>query len=232
MFSVGCLYLALNYYTGVNEAEDPRIISAKSKYAKYNSSVHDLSYAELFQILDTVFIIYNQYDDYKNSYEIGVISNNRGAIWLQIALTETDSIKKDSLLCLAQDAVNKSIEVYTNWTKEFGVLSEDEIKIRMNTIYFSSKYGYERKKAIEYASKRTDDIIVAQKEIARRLSVSYTNLGLIFRLSNQNIEALNNYEKALKLWPNNLSAENNINIILGKPLKEINIIDKLFPENK
>jgi hypothetical protein len=45
-------------------------------------------------------------------------------------------------------------------------------------------------------------------------------------------KAINNYQKAIDLWDQNLTAENNLNILLGKPLKKRNLIQKLFPPKR
>jgi hypothetical protein len=45
-------------------------------------------------------------------------------------------------------------------------------------------------------------------------------------------EAASHYTKALKYWDRNLSAENNLNALLGKPLRKRTLIEKLFPPKK
>ena len=69
-------------------------------------------------------------------------------------------------------------------------------------------------------------------ETDRRVSVCYTNLGIILRSRDDNEGAAEMYIKALELWEMNLEAENNLNRLLGRPLKKRNIIQKLFPPEK
>jgi tetratricopeptide (TPR) repeat protein len=62
--------------------------------------------------------------------------------------------------------------------------------------------------------------------------VSYTNLGIILRHQGDIKGALKSYKKALELWDKNLSAENNINILIGKPIRERSTLERLFPDQK
>ena len=73
---------------------------------------------------------------------------------------------------------------------------------------------------------------MALKETDRRLSVCYTNLGVIERTRGNYQEAIMNYEKALNLWDRNLEAENNLNRLLGRPIKKRNLLQKLFPPDR
>ena len=70
------------------------------------------------------------------------------------------------------------------------------------------------------------------KETPRRLSVSYTNLGIMYRFREDYENAALSYKKAMDLWEDNLSAENNLNILLGRPLKKRSLLRKIFPEPK
>ena len=79
---------------------------------------------------------------------------------------------------------------------------------------------------------RAKEIYKTIAESGRRLSVCYTNLGVIYRQRGEFEKAIRQYEKALELWDRNLDAENNINILLGHPLKKRNIIQKLFPPDR
>jgi len=219
------------YYGNINKSEDPRVVEAKLKYKRYNTLAEQKKYDEVFNLLDSIYNIYNQYDDYKNSYEIGVILNNKAALYLTIALFETQKTN-DSLLSLAKVNIEKSIKIYETWLNEHEKLSEIEIREKLKPIYYKKNNIFDQNKTENYINKRTKEIILAQAETKRRLSVSYTNLGIIQRHENKTEEALKTYKKALDLWKNNLTAENNINIILGKPLRKRTILEKIFPEKK
>ena len=106
-----------------------------------------------------------------------------------------------------------------------------EVKSHSSTVG-PEVYEEVKKKINKYINKRCQDIILAQRENPRRLSVSYTNLGIIQKHQNNIDGAMKSFNKALDLWDKNLSAENNINIIQGKPLKEQSILERIFPDKK
>ena len=221
------------YYNNINSSEDPRVIEAKTIYRRYDLLANDKKYIDILSLLDSMSNIYNKYDDYQNSYEMGVVYNNKVAVLITIALFETsDNDKKDSLFSLAKENAIISINIYNRWIAEFGNLFEKQIKNRLEPIYNSNDIVFENDKKKQYLNKRTKDILLAQEETLRRLSVSYTNLGIILRHQNQYEEAVEMYQIALDLWSSNLTAENNINILLGRPIKERSVLEKLFPENK
>jgi len=86
--------------------------------------------------------------------------------------------------------------------------------------------------AEEYLENRVREIIEALPENSRRLSVAYTNLGVAERHLGNYEQAMQHYQKALELWDRNLAAENNINILLGKPIRQRGVLEKLFPPDK
>jgi len=229
---VGFLF-AWFYYSDINHSEDPRVLEAKTIYKQYDVLADEKKYDDILEILDTMSNIYTQFNDYKQSYEMGVIYNNKAALFLTIALFETqEEQEKERLLNLAKIDVNKAIDIYENWQTDFENLTELQIENLVKPIYFTHHPLFEKDKKEQYIQKRTKDIVIAQKETPRRLSVSYTNYGIILRHQNQTEEALKMYNKALLLWKNNLTAQNNINIILGKPIEERSILEKLFPDKK
>jgi tetratricopeptide (TPR) repeat protein len=84
----------------------------------------------------------------------------------------------------------------------------------------------------KYLRTRTEEILEALEENPRRLSVCYTNLGLIYRYRGEYIKAAEQYKKAIELWDRNLDAENNLNKLLNKPLRKRNFIQRMFPPSK
>ncbi len=227
------LTFAWNYYGNINDSEDPRVIQAKIIYSRYNTLVEAEKYDEILLLLDSIFDIYNSYSDYKDSYENGVIYNNKAATYISMALFyHVEGLERDSLLQLAKIEAESSIKIYENWHKSFGSLSESEIIKKIQPIYLAQHQRFVKKKINKYINKRCQDIILAQRENPRRLSVSYTNLGIIQKHQNNIDGAMKSFNKALDLWDKNLSAENNINIIQGKPLKEQSILERIFPDKK
>ncbi len=225
--------IAYVYYGNINKAEDPRVVEAKYQYKAYNLFVAKNDYQSVFATLDTIKNIYLQFTDYQNSYELGVVYNNESAIWLTSALLKI-SDEQNSLAELdsAKKYAEKSILIYESWLNEFRNLSEKDVLIRVNDYYKNPHKTFENKDISKIIAKRTDDIIVAQKETIKRLSVAYTNLGIIQRHNSDYERAMESYKKALALWEGNRSAKNNINILLGRPVEEASVIEKLFPEDK
>jgi Flp pilus assembly protein TadD len=64
------------------------------------------------------------------------------------------------------------------------------------------------------------------------MSVSHANLGIIYRHKGRYEAAAKEYIKALELWPDNLAAENNMNVILNKPLKKRSALRHIFPKDR
>ncbi len=228
---VGLTY-AWNYYDQINNSEDPRVLEAKRLYKSYDQMVVDSRYDDGLLLLDSMVDIYNQYQDYRSSYEMGVVLNNKSAIYLTLALQMHDGPEKDSLINKAEYYVDTCITIYENWLSVYGDMSEVEIRKHVTLTFQNTDYPFERSLLPSYIDKRVKDFMLAQRECIRRLSVSYTNQGMVYRNQNQLERALTNYKKAIELWDKNLTAENNINLILGRPLKERTILERLFPDKK
>ena len=105
-------------------------------------------------------------------------------------------------------------------------------KLRLNEIFLLGLENYTEKEKINFISKRVSEIVDAQNETPRRLSVAYTNLGIIKRHQEKYKDAIDCYTKAIELWDMNLAAENNLNTLLGRPLKKQNMLRKIFPPKK
>ncbi len=221
------------YYGQKNKNEDPRIKEARVLYGKYNNFIEKNSYRNVLLLLDTIETIYHSVKHYQQSYEMGVLNNNRGAVYLTIALHECDSGKtRNKYFDTAASYFNKSIGLYKNWMDEYENLDEQEIKTKIIPAFNEDQPGLKGYNAEKIRENRVDDIILAQAETPRRLSVSYTNLGIIKRHQHRFEKALNFYEKALELWEDNHTAQNNLNILLGKPVEKQNFLKKLFPPER
>jgi len=225
--------IAVFYYANINNAEDPRVIEAKKMYEKYDALVENNNSDEIFLLLDSIEDIYSQFDDYENSYEIGVLYNNRAAVNITQALyLVDDELKKDSLLNTAKQNIDISIKIFENWISQFGSMNENELSNNFKQFYTTNNSIFEENKVDKYLKKRVKDLKVAQTETPRRLSVSYTNLAIILRHQLLLDSSQNCYKIALDLWPQNITAENNLNILLGKPIRKRSIIERLFPGEK
>jgi tetratricopeptide (TPR) repeat protein len=226
------------YYKSINDSKDPRVKQARELYEKYNEYTSLNDFENIFALLDSVEYIYKGIDHYGESFEVGVLYNNRAAAYLTMAIYENipeqfSLISKDSLLKLAQNSVSESISIYENWLKKYEDKNINQIEQLLQKNFLSGlKKGYSEKQKNKFIQSRIKEIETAQYETERRLSVAYTNLGIIHRHFEQYENAINNYQKAIELWDQNLTAENNLNILLGKPLKKRNLIQKLFPPKR
>lgn len=224
------------YYSNVNKSIDPRVIEARRQYDNYNAIAQSGNYDSVFYLLDTIESIYSSVHHYQDAFEIGVLYNNRAAAYLTMALYSgkyvNDSTKQDSLVQLARNAVNKSIQIYDTWLENFRAKSPEEIKNSIEPGFFDPTDNIEEDEKTKILEKRVREIEEAQVETPRRLSVSYTNLGVIYRHKKDYLAAAEAYKKAVELWDRNLDAENNLNKLLGLPLKKRNFIQKLFPPER
>ncbi len=231
------IVFAFFYYKSINSAKDPRIVEARELYKKYNDLATLNSFAHLFSLLDSVENIYSEIDHYAKSFEVGVLYNNRAAAYLTMALynnkpEQFELFTQDSLLHVAKINVKKSIEIYETWLSTYDNKTSEELAGLISKSFLNDLDQYNTKEKNKFLTNRVKEIETAQYETKRRLSVAYTNLGIINRHFGEYEKAINHYQQAKKLWDQNLSAENNLNILLGKPLKKRNLIQKLFPPKR
>lgn len=230
------IVLAQSYYRRQNRMIDPRIEPARRLYASYNQLTEYGTSDSIFRLLDSIEAIYTSVEHYKSSYELGVLSNNRAALWLTRALHDhtCDSICKDSLIAKAAEAVQNSISIYQQWGNRFGDTDADADVRRqlMHNEFLSGLEAYTSEQQEQFLDMRIEEIQDSKGEITRRLSVSYTNLGITHRYHLRYDSAAVCYTKALELWDRNLTAENNLNQLLGRPARKPNVIQRLFPPQR
>jgi tetratricopeptide (TPR) repeat protein len=225
--------IAYLYYNSKNKAEDPRVVRTKYLLNDYEVLMNEKKYDDALRLMDSVEYIFLNTKGYKNSYELGIVYNNRGSAYLSMALyTTTDSIEKTLLLKIAQTQIDSSISIYSTWMEYYGKLGRDDIMKLEKPFFLENDIAFEGKNYNRILNKRIDDLIMAQNENLRRLSVSYTNAGIILRHQFRQNEAAESYIKAIKLWKDNYIARNNFNILMGKDPEDRSIIDQLFPPEK
>ncbi len=229
------------YYSSQNSSVDTRILKARELYSKYDSYTETSNFTGIFNLLDSIEDIYNSINHYNNSFEVGVLYNNRAAAYLTMAISfENNSLSldgittlsKDTLLVLSEIAALKSISIYEKWLEEYSNLSEIDIKKNIQSNFLIGLESNTDKEKERFIKKRVSEIVDAQLETPRRLSVAYTNLGTIKRHQSKYEHAITYYKKAITLWNRNLTAENNLNKLLGRPIKKQNILQKIFPPEK
>jgi hypothetical protein len=232
--SVTGFIFAYLYYNSKNKSEDPRVIEARMKLAGFDRLMNGHNYPGALSILDTVQDIYQNTPGYRGSFELGVIFNNRCSVYLTMALYDSlvPDDEKETLLRLAEENVLKSIAIYQAWIDSAGNLTKDQIKQQITPWFSENDPGLKGRNIGQIIEKRVEDIVFAQTETPRRLSVSYTNLGIIQRHQYLQEDAAQSYIKAISLWKDNFTARNNFNVLMGKPPEDRSIIDKLFPPER
>lgn len=223
--------IAYFYYNGINEAEDPRVLDAKFQYKAYNDFAAQNNYTAVFATLDTIEAIYTACPDYVNSYEMGVVYNNRTAVWTTAALFEhVNQADKQAKLDSAYKNSVKSVAIYTNWLSEYGELAKEDILVKITPFFSEYNEMFEGENLPAIINKRADEIVLSQKESLKRISVAYTNLGVVQRHKEDYDAAMESYKQALRYWRGNRSAKNNINVLLGRPIEDPSILERMFPE--
>ncbi|PLW99767.1 MAG: hypothetical protein C0594_16615 [Marinilabiliales bacterium] len=232
IISTIAVFVAYIYYSSQNALNDPRIVPAKEKLLQYDRMMSELKYEEVFPLLDTVEKMIASISGYENSFELGVVYNNRGSSYLTLSINENDSLSKFKLLDLAEKNIQKSITIYQNWIDSTKDYKEEDFLKLISPIMSKDKALQNVKNLDDIIDNYVSERMLAKIETPRRLSVAYTNLGIITRHKFLQEESLECYRKALELWPDNHTARNNLNMLLDKPLEERSIIDQLFPKDR
>lgn len=232
--AVLAVLFAIFHYRGINRSEDPRVIQARHLMAEYDSKAGGADSYLFFPLLDSAKSIYSSFPEYENSYEKGVIFNDKCSGLLLMALydsTLTDSTRR-SLIDLSIDYCDSSIIIYEAWKNEWGELSEETIARKLETSMNADDDAFEGYNFRKIFRKRVDDIVMAQVEIDRRLSVSLTNKATAFRHLMMQDSALLYFQKALSLWEYNRVAESNLSVLMGGEPVKPGIIETLFPPDR
>ncbi len=233
ILSLAGLTIAWAYYSGINKGADPRVKDARILYGRFNMYAAANDQERILVLLDSIHDIFRSVAHYQNSYEIGVVCNNRASVFLTRAISDTlvEEVRQH-YFALAERELDKGIESYRRWLSTFDALNEDEIAQVVYNDFMSDPVISGDKRAEAYMQQRVKDILLARAEMPRRLSVSYTNLGIIRRHENRLEEAVGYYVKALDLWEENLAAQNNLNIIFGRPVERHSFLRRLFPPER
>lgn len=233
--------IARYYYRSFDRSVDPRIAEARELYSDYNRLAMEGDYLQIFRLLDSIEKIYLATEHYRNSFEVGVLHNNRAAAMLTIALHRESippaadpfpDVEFDSLVLMAETHIREAMGIYRQWQKDFKDQTEEEIGSMITPVFMIGLEDLPAEKRGKHLERRVREIMDALVENDRRLSVCYSNLGLVCRHQGNIREAAENYGQALELWERNLEAENNLNLLLGRPLKKRNLLQRLFPPER
>ena len=235
-FSVSLLAIlfAFFFYRSKNLAEDPRITGARELLLKYDKASGSMNGFDLFPLLDSAEAVFKSLPDYACSYEPGVIFNNKCSALLMMAIYDStiNSTEKLVLLNLSMNFCDSSITCYNRWKSEWGKLSSEEIRDKLSRLMLKDDPGFNNVNFGKVFNRRVENILDAQIETDRRLSVSMTNKGTIFRHMLKQDSALVFYREALNLWKDNRIARSNLSVLMGgKPIKP-SFIESLFPPDK
>ncbi len=241
--SVVAVTIAWLYYSSQNRKTDPRVVDARRMYSEYDTFAQENDFTSVLNLLDSIEQLYLSVPHYSSSYEVGVVNNNRAAVFITIALFGDtmqkkkipemyDTLNFDSLLNIAEIYSVRAIYCYRNWKIQYDSLKEEDIEIKIKSEFLLGLEIYSEHEQNAFLKKRTEEIILAQREINRRLSVALTNLGVIYRHRENYERAAELYVEAIDLWDQNLDAVNNLNVILNKPKQKKSFIEKLFPPEK
>jgi tetratricopeptide (TPR) repeat protein len=235
MVILGAVGLAIAYvhYGNINKAVDPRVRQAHLMYGRYNVYASENKAEMVLALLDSIEDIYLSVPHYKDSYEMGVVHNNRASVFLSRALSDSHVEEiRQHYFSLAERHLNESLSYYTRWIDLFGDKSEEEITDFVYAEFSADSSLNENKNLDAIIRSRAKEIRTAQLEMPRRMSVSYSNLGIIRRHENKPEEAIHYYIKALELWDQNHVAKNNMNILFGEPIEKQSVLRKLFPPKR
>jgi tetratricopeptide (TPR) repeat protein len=225
--------VAYIYYNGENKAGDPRIVQTKYMFRQFDDRMKENNFSSALPLLDSIEFILVSVPGYRESYEPGIVCNDRGSVYLSMALyTGKDSTERSRLLEKAKSNIDSAIAVYKTWMDINGNLSKEELSERVRPFFAEDDRAFKGRNYKRILNKRAEDLFLAQKETPRRLSVCYTNRGIILRHQYKQNEAVESYIKAIELWKDNYTARNNFNVLMGKPPRDRSIINKLFPPDK
>lgn len=221
------------YYSYKNSSEDPRIISTKKMLQEFDGLMAEKDFENCLHLLDSIMAVFQRVPGYDESFEPGIVFNNRASVYLSMALYEvSDSLERQALLNLARINLDTGIAIYHNWLGKYEKLGRQDLMNVAIPHFPPDEPAFKGRNYKAILDKRVDDLALAQKETIRRLSVSYTNRGIVQRHQYQQDEAVKSYIEAIKLWKDNYTARNNLNVLMGKPPKDRSIIDQLFPPEK
>ena len=232
-----CVY-AVFHYGRINSAEDPRVREARELLLQYEKGLESDQYGTALSILKAMDRIYRNTEGYEQSFERGVVINNMASVHLvkleTDLLTEVE-IDRDSMLetlSTAEIYTRQAIALYDQWLADMGTLTRDTVEQRVRPTFDNGHPALKDTDVENVIQKRVDDIMLAQLETKRRLSVTYTNLGMIERYKGNLEISKECYEKAINLWDRNYTAKDNLDVLLNQPVNKRSMIDRMFPPER
>lgn len=232
--SVIAVLTALFYYGSINRSEDPRIDTARDILVRYDALPYGYDLTGKLNLLDSAGSVFRALPDYANSFETGVILNNKSSAFLVSALYDStvNSSEKGVLLGLAMTYADSSITIYRKWIEEWGKLGRKEVERRIRMEMLPADSAFKGRNYEKLITRRVKNQLTAQVETPRRLSVSLSNKGIIYRHMQKFDSAAGCFSEALALWKNNKVAKSNFNVLMGGEPVKPGIIESLFPPDR
>ena len=225
---------AFFYYRSINRSEDPRILKAREFLIAYDKISGNSDISETFPLLDSAYMIFKSVPDYRFSFEPGVIYNNKCSSLLLKSVYDATvkEVEKQMLLNLSMKYCDSSIYAYKRWIDEWMALTPDEIRDRLEPLMKRDDPAFSGFNFEKIFERRVKNIILAKTETPRRLSVSLTNKGTIYRHMLKPDSSVVLFKQALELWKENRTAESNLSVLYGGDPVKPSVIESLFPPDK
>ncbi|MCU0362915.1 MAG: hypothetical protein MUE32_06125 [Bacteroidales bacterium] len=222
------------YYRQLNRAEDPRILEARRILNESSELRADEPVTAVFARLDSAAAIFRSLPDYCDSFEPGIIQNNKCSMLLLSAIYDTTLSEsgREIMLNMAMQYCDSSISVYERWIMAWG--GQDEVQLRAAIEPYMKKddpafsgLNYDR-----ILGRRVKSLAAAQIETKRRLSVSFTNKAAIYRHLGDVDSSLIFLNRALELWAGNRTAKSNLSVLMGGKPEKPSLVESLFPPER
>ncbi|MBL6989908.1 MAG: hypothetical protein ISR65_09020 [Bacteriovoracaceae bacterium] len=238
------ILFAFIYYKRLNSSEDPRVLDAKIEYMKFPKLVSENKFDDALAIIEQTEKKFLATPGYENSFELALFYNDKASVY--ITRVETQYLKKSKLigdkkklkgnleayLAAARRNLEKALAIQNKWAKWVRGQTKEGLRRYLAAIYNKENIAFDNYDVIVIKKRRIEDILKSSEESNRRLSVIYTNLGIVERYVGNPKKSMEYYQKAISLWKDNHVAKNNLNILQGKPLEKRNIIKQLFPDKR
>ena len=232
--SLLAVVFAFFYYRNLNQSEDPRITRAREFLLQYDKASAKQTSLDWFPYLDSARAVFKSFPDYESSFEEGLILNNKCSALLLMAIYDSTlgADERRQLLSLSMAYCDSSIFIYRKWISEWEGLSKEETADKLG-LYMKEDHPEFREMNFEKIfSRRVENQLTATIETPRRLSVSLSNKGTIYRHMLKPDSALTCYRMALSLWKDNRIAASNLRVLLGGEPVKPTLIETLFPPDK
>lgn len=227
------LTIAYFYYDNLNKNVDPRLIEVQEVLAHFdNINKLDSSFYAI-ELMDSLETKLKNIDLYKNSYELGVVKNNRASVYIMMAIYNDEfNNMKDSLFSMSLSDLFTAEKIFKKWINDNKNIEDNKLTLNLKNEYIKDSVFFKGLDIDKVISHRIKDLNLAKIETPRRLSVVYSNIAVIMRHTNKLENAIKYNKKAIELWPKNHEAKNNLKVLMGQKPEKRNVFEKIFPSKR